>query len=279
MRAFAGSRGIYRSRRRRSQVSAPAREAQLGAGDLPKSTSFWLAVEKSAPARSSTQRSLTRPARRRTGAATDPKCIRRKRQRMVLWDEGAHRREQEQARSFVRCDPGRTGMTVGVAGPVARRRNAVCGDSAYRGQTAVIRDKAPCAVDFTQPHSSRASVFSKQQRKIQSQRNRACARALNTSFMFSSGSLVLQSSVSWACEKRPLVGGKLHTFESVPESNTLAAGVARPKNGSNDPIERQKQRERQELMLKPVYPSKTTQIQQPSSEHPWRRRNRQETNW
>jgi len=41
----------------------------------------------------------------------------------------------------------------------------VWGDSAYRGQTAVIREKAPCAAGFTQPHSSRAKNLSKQQRK------------------------------------------------------------------------------------------------------------------
>ena len=52
----------------------------------------------------------------------------------------------------------------------------VWGDSAYRGQTAVIRDKAPCAADFTQPHSSRAKNLSVQQRKSNRTKSRVRSR-------------------------------------------------------------------------------------------------------
>jgi len=52
----------------------------------------------------------------------------------------------------------------------------VWGDSAYRGQTAAIRDKAPCAADFTQPHSSRAKNLSSQQRKSNRTKSRVRSR-------------------------------------------------------------------------------------------------------
>jgi IS5 family transposase len=52
----------------------------------------------------------------------------------------------------------------------------VWGDSAYRGQTAVIRDKAPRAADFTQPHSSRAKNLSVQQRKTNRTKSRVRSR-------------------------------------------------------------------------------------------------------
>jgi len=80
----------------------------------------------------------------------------------------------------------------------------VWGDSAFRGQTAVIRDKAPCAVGFTQPHSSRAKNLSKQQ------------------LWFAEVAIV-------DLRKTRIVGRKLRTFESLLESETLAEGVVRPK--------------------------------------------------
>jgi IS5 family transposase len=52
----------------------------------------------------------------------------------------------------------------------------VWGDSAYRGQTAVIRESAPCAADFTQPHSSRAQNLSARQRKSNRTKSRVRSR-------------------------------------------------------------------------------------------------------
>jgi IS5 family transposase len=52
----------------------------------------------------------------------------------------------------------------------------VWGDSAYRGQTSVIRTKAPCAADFTQPHSSRAKHLSADERKANRTKSRVRSR-------------------------------------------------------------------------------------------------------
>ena len=52
----------------------------------------------------------------------------------------------------------------------------VWGDSAYRGQTNVIRTKAPCAADFTQPHSSHAKHLSADERKANRTKSRVRSR-------------------------------------------------------------------------------------------------------
>jgi IS5 family transposase len=52
----------------------------------------------------------------------------------------------------------------------------VWGDSAYRGQTAVIRKNAPYAADFTQPHSSRPKNLSVRQRKSNRTKSRVRSR-------------------------------------------------------------------------------------------------------
>lgn len=51
----------------------------------------------------------------------------------------------------------------------------VWGDSAYRGQTAAIRAKAPRAADFTQPRSSRAKNLSAAERKAN--HTKSCVRS------------------------------------------------------------------------------------------------------
>ena len=56
------------------------------------------------------------------------------------------------------------------------KETRVWGDSAYRGQTAAIRGKAPCAADFTQSHSSRAKNLSVQQRKSNRTKSRVRSR-------------------------------------------------------------------------------------------------------
>jgi IS5 family transposase len=52
----------------------------------------------------------------------------------------------------------------------------VWGDWAYRGQIAVIRESAPSAADFTQPHSSRAKNLSARQRKSNRTKSRVRSR-------------------------------------------------------------------------------------------------------
>ncbi len=52
----------------------------------------------------------------------------------------------------------------------------VWGDSAYRGKTAAIREKAPYATDFTQPHSSRNKNLSATERKANRTKSRVRSR-------------------------------------------------------------------------------------------------------
>ena len=72
------------------------------------------------------------------------------------------------------------------------KETRVWGDSAYRGQTAAIRGKAPSAADFTQPHSRvlRIFRFNSANRIV---RNRVCVLASSMSSTFSSASSVLQT--------------------------------------------------------------------------------------
>jgi transposase, IS5 family len=52
----------------------------------------------------------------------------------------------------------------------------VWGDSAYRGQTAVIRARAPRASDFTQPRSSRAKGLTDREREVNRTKSRVRSR-------------------------------------------------------------------------------------------------------
>lgn len=52
----------------------------------------------------------------------------------------------------------------------------VWGDSAYRGQTAIIREAAPCASDFTQRRSSRSKTLSDRERESNRTKSRVRSR-------------------------------------------------------------------------------------------------------
>ena len=104
----------------------------------------------------------------------------------------------------------------------------VWGDSAYRGQTAVIRAKAPYAADFTHRRVLLVQRTSPSPSRGPITPGLACVLAANMSSTYSSASSasVKCGIVGWP--KRPSACGQLRSLEPVPESKALAAGVVRP---------------------------------------------------